>query len=388
VPAILAALAAAPNAAARDRLLIDSHIHYSHDAWDRLPPPEALEVLRAAGLERAFVSSSSDEGTQKLYALAPDFIVPVLRPYRKRGELTSWMHDETVVDMVESRLAANPYAGIGEFHVFGEDADLPVLRKIVALAGRYGIFLHAHADAEAVERLFAQDPHARIVWAHSGFTGPKAIRRMLEKYDNLLADLAFRGEFAQGDRINASWRQLFLDHPDRFMVGTDTYTPERWYAVEDNAAFTRRWLGDLPEAVAARIGRGNAAALADQSLANWAAAGKCDASGAKGAILMHSDDHAIALAADPPDIAIGRIFAADIIACRSDGTPFDGEMSLNASMPAHGHGMNNAAQIRRIGPGRYRAEGLMVHMPGLWRIQLQLSDEGSGDDLEAEVSVQ
>ena len=80
--------------------LIDAHIHYSHDAWLRLPPGQAVETLRAAGLKRVFVSSSSDEGTQMLYALAPELIVPVLRPYRKRGEIGTWMHDDTVVIML------------------------------------------------------------------------------------------------------------------------------------------------------------------------------------------------------------------------------------------------------------------------------------------------
>jgi len=241
-----------------------------------------------------------------------------------------------------------------------------------------------------VERLFAQNPDIRILWAHSGFTGPKAIRRMLEKYGNLQADLAFRGEFAQGEKINASWRKLFLDYPDRFMIGTDTYTPERWYAVEDNAAFSRGWLRDLPKPLAARIGRENAAALADQALANWAvktaAADRCSTDG--GAVRLQGASHSAALAADPSDIVIGHVFATEITACRSDGTPFDGEITLNATMPAHGHGMNTAAEIVRLGPGRFRAEGLMFHMPGVWRVQLQLSDQATDDDLEADVTVQ
>ena len=46
--------------------MIDVHIHYSQDAWAMLPPPEAIKVLRQAGLKKAFVSSSSDDGTQML----------------------------------------------------------------------------------------------------------------------------------------------------------------------------------------------------------------------------------------------------------------------------------------------------------------------------------
>ena len=133
---ILALSALLPfHLAASDELpLADAHIHYSHDAWQRTPPPEAIEILRKAGLRYAFVSSSSDEGTQKLYRLAPELVVPVLRPYRKRGEISSWMRDESVVPMLSRLLDNNYYAGIGEFHVFNVDIDLPVLQQVIALA--------------------------------------------------------------------------------------------------------------------------------------------------------------------------------------------------------------------------------------------------------------
>ncbi len=244
--------------------LIDTHIHYSHDAWEVLPTAEAIDVLRRAGLKRAFVSSSSDDGTQKLYQAAPDFIVPVLRPYRRRGEIGSWFRDETVVAHVESRLRANPYAGIGEFHIFGEHADLPVFRHIVKLAKQYNIFLHAHSDADAVNRIFAQNPEARVLWAHSGFDQPDTIRDMLTKHPRLWCDLAFRSEHASDGKVEPEWKQLFLDFSDRFMVGTDTYTPEHWYYVVEHAEWTRQWLRDLPTEVAEKIAFRNA-----ETLAQW-----------------------------------------------------------------------------------------------------------------------
>lgn len=245
--------------------LIDTHIHYSHDAWENLPPADAIKVLKKAGLTRAFVSSSSDEGTQKLFEAAEDLIVPVLRPYRKRGELNSWFRDESVVQMLKERLSTNTYAGIGEFHIFGEDADLPVMREVVKLAHEYGIFLHAHSDAEAVDRLFLQDPDARILWAHSGFEDPKTVGKMLAKHPNLWSDLAFRSEHASAGKVNPDWRTLFLKFPRRFMIGTDTYAPERWYYVIDHADWSRQWLKDLPEEL-----RENISYLNAETLANWA----------------------------------------------------------------------------------------------------------------------
>ena len=77
--------------------IIDTHIHYSHDAVENTPPKEAVAILRKAGLKKALVSSSDDRGTQLLLAEAPDLIVPQLRPYRKRGDVSGWVRDETII---------------------------------------------------------------------------------------------------------------------------------------------------------------------------------------------------------------------------------------------------------------------------------------------------
>lgn len=241
--------------------IFDAHLHYSHDAWERLPPKDAVALLRKAGLKRAMVSSSSDEGTQMLYNEAPDLIIPSLRPYRKRGELGTWMHDASVVGMLEQRLAKYQYAAIGEYHIYGKDADLPVMQKVVGLARQHRIFLHSHSDADAIERQFQQDPGARILWAHSGFDAPEKVRAMLDRHPRLWCDLAFRSDHATMGRVDKGWREAFLAHPDRFVVGTDTFTPERWYYIGEHADWTRAWLADLPREVAERIAYRNGEAL-------------------------------------------------------------------------------------------------------------------------------
>jgi predicted TIM-barrel fold metal-dependent hydrolase len=265
IAAVLTVCTATGGAAQDQRPVIDVHIHYSHDAWTVLPPPEAIKVLRQAGLRKAFVSSSSDDGTQMLFKAAPELIVPVLRPYRARGETSSWVKDPTVIAHVEARLKANTYAGIGEFHVYGADADLPVMRRMVELAKERKIFLHAHSDADAVERIFKHHPQATVLWAHSGFDQADKVRAMLAKHKTLWADLAFRSDHAPSGRLTAMWRQLFLDYPERFMVGTDTFTPERWHYVVETATYSRKWLADLPPEVADNIAYRNA-----ERLAAWA----------------------------------------------------------------------------------------------------------------------
>ena len=259
--AAAALLLTAATAAAAELPIFDAHLHYSHDAWETVPPKEAIAILRRAGVKRALVSSSNDDGNQKLHAEAPDLILPSLRPYRTRGELATWVRDESVVSYLEQRLAKFSYVAVGEFHLFGADADLPVPRRMVQLARQHRLLLHAHSDVDAVERLFKQWPEARILWAHSGFDSPERVREMLRKHRNLWADLAFRTDHAPGAKLDPAWRAAFLEFPDRFMVGTDSFTPERWPYVIEHARWSRAWLKDLPGEVAERIAYRNGEAV-------------------------------------------------------------------------------------------------------------------------------
>ncbi len=237
-------LAFAALAGAAELPIFDAHLHYSHDAWDTVPPKEAIAILRKAGLKRALVSSSGDDGQQRLVALAPDLVIPELRPYRSRGETGSWFRDESVIPYLEERLRRYRYAGLGEFHLS---------RRMVQLERQYKLFLHAHSDVDAVERLFKQWPEARILWAHSGFERPEKVRETLRKHRNLWCDLAFRTDQALGGKVDPDWRAAFLEFPDRFMVGTDSFTPERWHYIGEHASWSRQWLADLPRDVAERI---------------------------------------------------------------------------------------------------------------------------------------
>ncbi len=264
-PVVLCLLAAWGYAAcAEDRPIFDAHIHYSHDAVLAVPPDQVVQILRDAGVRKALVSSSDDNGTQLLLAAAPDIIVPALRPYRRRGEITTWMHDETVIDYLETNLAENIYEAIGEFHAFGDDIKTPVIQRMIALAKERNLILHHHGDRQALDLIFDTWPEARVLWAHSGFTDPKSVVDALDTYPGLWADLAFRSDMVSRGVLDPDWSAAFLSHPDRFMVGTDTFAPERWYYVGPHAEFSRGWLDLLPVDVADNIAYGNAERMLGQ----------------------------------------------------------------------------------------------------------------------------
>lgn len=84
--------------------------------------------------------------------------------------------------------------------------------------------------------------------------------------------------------------------------------------------------------------------------------------------------HALAWRTDPLKIAVGKPFAVEVAVCDKDAALKLEELRVDAHMPEHRHGMNYKASIKPVGAGRYRAEGLMFHMPGRWEFLFDLRD--------------
>ncbi|MDP9264630.1 MAG: amidohydrolase family protein [Chloroflexota bacterium] len=255
---------AQPNSpTAIDPLVFDAHVHYNRDAWAAYPPERVLEILVRSGVQRALVSSTPDDGTLRLYDLAPDIVVPILRPYRGPGDASSWTRDGTIVPYVESRYRRAVHRGIGEIHLYPGESEFPTVRAIVGLAVRESLVLQIHADDRAIEEVM-RGPAAgtRVLWAHAGQTAsPESVLRLLERYPALWVELSGRLDVAPDGRLDPAWRDLFVRHPDRFLVGTDTWINEQWEAMPDLRARDRGWLAQLPADVAARIASGNALTL-------------------------------------------------------------------------------------------------------------------------------
>ncbi|MCW5850023.1 MAG: amidohydrolase family protein [Anaerolineae bacterium] len=253
-----------PPTASPTRLpIFDTHLHYSRDVWATLPPQAVLAKLERAGVARALVSSSPDDGTRQLHGLAPDRVVPILRPYYDDVNSANWFQMPKVTPYLTERLKTPIYQGIGEFHLTGTAATAPVVRAVTRLAVERGLFLHVHADAQAVSIILADQPTARILWAHAGLIEPPAtVARLLADHPNVWADIAIReAEIAPGGKLAPAWRDLFLEYPDRFTIGSDTWVPSRWETYEQIIDFDRQWLAQLPLDVAEKIAYRNAARL-------------------------------------------------------------------------------------------------------------------------------
>ena len=248
--------------------LFDAHLHYNDDAVERTSVGSAFELFRKNGVGAILANSRPNDGTRALYeawSKNPSLgvaVVPFIRVYRNRADYGTWFDNREIHAMIVEEERRGYYRGIGEFHVHGRSADTAVLKDIVDFSVARGLVLHAHCDDEALEILFAHNPGARVIWAHTGFTTPlERVEELLKKYPSMWGELSYRSDVTDGGGLSRGWKALFSRHPTRFMVGSDTWVNERWASYPAIMGGYRRWLGELPRELAERIAWRNAAEL-------------------------------------------------------------------------------------------------------------------------------
>lgn len=93
------------------------------------------------------------------------------------------------------------------------------------------------------------------------------------------------------------------------------------------------------------------------------------------ALVASAPSGEVAFRSDPAKIAVSKHFALDIVVCPKAGAKVEA-MAVDAHMPEHRHGMNYQPSLAALGSGRYRAEGLLFHMPGTWEFRFDLRTAG------------
>ena len=122
---------------------------------------------------------------------------------------------------------------------------------------------------------------------------------------------------------------------------------------------------------------GAAATVACAALSAAGAAAACgDALPPASRLLADAAGWQLAFAPSAGPVAVGRPFALDIIVCPPAGQPPPAALRVDAEMPAHRHGMNYRTTVQSLGGGRWRADGLLFHMPGRWRFLFELDRAG------------
>lgn len=200
--------------------ILDTHVHYSRNSWSEYSPQDIINKLINAGVARALISSSPDEGTRRLYELDPVRIVPGLRPYHDDVTTTNWETSEKTLPYLEERIDSPIYVALGEIHVHVQNIESPIFQNAIKRALARNLILHIHSDAETIRAVYKIAPDSKILWAHAGLVeSPQTVSETLDDFPNLWTDISIR-EFsiAPNGKLSNEWRALFLKHPDRITI--------------------------------------------------------------------------------------------------------------------------------------------------------------------------
>ena len=93
-----------------------------------------------------------------------------------------------------------------------------------------------------------------------------------------------------------------------------------------------------------------------------------------GAQKIESARYLVLYRIQPTPLKVGEHFALEFAVC-----PSPESVRVDAWMPEHKHGMNYRPTVAALGKGRYRAEGLMLHMAGKWELVFEVRSKNSVD---------
>ena len=251
---------------AQERLeIFDAHLHYNQEPSPLYSLDQVLDIFRRNNVAGILSNSRPNKGTHQLVDAKPAglWVVPFIRPYRTRDDVWNWQSDPAIYDLIESEYKRGYFRGVGEFHINGNAAAEPLVKKVVDFAVARDLYLLAHCDETALLILFGHNAKAKIIWAHSGFSlAPARVQELLVKYPALMGELSYRSGITEnGGALSAEWRALFARHSDRFLLGSDTWINQRWLGYDSIMQGYRGWLAQLPAEQAARIAHGNAERL-------------------------------------------------------------------------------------------------------------------------------
>lgn len=244
-------------------VLFDAHLHYNEEDARTFTPRAIDSLLQANNIRRALVTSRPPQLVQSLYEQAPERIVPFLGVYEQFTDKQTWHQDTTLPARVARQLETGTWYGIGELHIFAEHRQSPVLRRLVQLAREHRLPLLMHADPAVIDTIYNIEPGVRVIWAHAGaYPYPDLLADYLHRYPNLSVDVSVRDErIAPRGRLDEQWYELFIRFPDRFLVGVDTYSSNRWQEYAAITGTIRRWLQQLPQDVTKQLAYHNARSL-------------------------------------------------------------------------------------------------------------------------------
>jgi len=260
----------------------DVHVHFNWDQKEIISAREVVARLKRANIAFTVVTSTPSELALEIKQAGGDLIIPFFSPYTHALGKQDWYLNERTLQLAEEGLRSGQYQGIGEVHFmagFRPKTDNPIFTRLLALARQYAVPVLIHVDASSEQKfvdICRHNPRLKLIFAHAGGNlYANHIRRVIEQCDNVMIELSARDPWRYGgltgddDLLLPVWRELVLEYPERFLVGTDpvwkvtrTQTWDQpddgWDHFEQLLAYHRNWIAALPAAVQRRLSLENA----------------------------------------------------------------------------------------------------------------------------------
>lgn len=256
---------------------------------------KVIPLMDKAGVARTLLSARGRVEPEALAALAgkhPGRIVPSVRT---KGEAYA-SNRSGYYRLLERQLGMPQFGALAEVILWhaqkGDRApqwivplDSPQAQAALRAALERGWPFIAHYEFAAMggqkeallrqfEGLAAKHPEHPFALIHMGQLPPADARRLIGAHKNIHFLTSHSNpvvirlskqpwvDLFEGDRIAPAWRELILQHPDRFVLAFDNVWPEHWgpYYLEQ-AALWRKALGALPPEAARALAHRNAERL-------------------------------------------------------------------------------------------------------------------------------
>ena len=105
-------------------------------------------------------------------------------------------------------------------------------------------------------------------------------------------------------------------------------------------------------------------------------------------IQSNDSDFVVHWSTRPTVIPVNDFFEVDVLLVGRDGTPLEeATLDVDAAMPHHRHGMNHRSHMVHVGPGQWRAEDMLFHMPGSWVLYFDVKQDGIVRRAQVDVEV-
>lgn len=281
-PALPARAALLEGYAARLRTMLASGqvpvIDVEHHWGAKLPLESLIAKMDKAGVALTWLGQNEKNGSAHALSASaqfPDRLVPATI----HGDGPRWHgRDMGLLSELEADARSGSYFALGEFEARhyvsstnNRDVHLPMdsesFEAVFRIAETTGLPMLLHHEAEdallpELTRMLDRHPKATVIWCHAGrnrnratwtiASTPEGLRELLKRHPNLHLDLnqASPGSTHKGTRqvdsvlfdnvdpnkgghnqpdarLNAAWKALLEEFPERFLFGSDINTG-RW----------------------------------------------------------------------------------------------------------------------------------------------------------------